>query len=555
MNRLSTTAILLLTVLLTGSSASAEGVISTQPEVSATSETQAGSILETSEIATSATQIDLTDYEEAPATSVNEVIKEESVIDSTKTGDVLEPAEIQNVSATTDNNNNYEVFENNQASDTEKLSDELASGTEGLDRELASGTEELEKEPEVPPEPDPWLEKKSGKPLTTIKTKLEELQKLYNLCFKTIRTAESITDVDVNDRATKENVTLLCDITRQIPFTIYSSTEVFPELLRMHTHAVVTSMKKNIDSLRDEIQESPEEIDALIESFEEKINSFRDVNAVYLQITQDMLASIEQLAKANSVIFRITDIGHTVKKHNTEILELLKQRIDYIKYINEQLPLAIDFAQKQIDYLKETKPELLSIKSKYLSIAKSSIQDFEGIVEDYESKVMANGLDFTSKFKKLDKSVDRLIGKDGFRTPKILKTIKEYEYQPLSDEITPYSAKEELVKTFELFKMTEGNELLIDAIASYTSDASWQSRYEEPVPEKEKDEEELTGKKEKGLKALEKLEKTEKFKKAKSNKSEDKKDEKKKVIRERQNWELLPGERKRRKRGILGLFN
>ena len=34
-----------------------------------------------------------------------------------------------------------------------------------------------------------------------------------------------------------------------------------------------------------------------------------------------------------------------------------------------------------------------------------------------------------------------------------------------------------------------------------------------------------------------------------------KKDEKKKVIRERQNWELLPGERKRRKRGILGLFN
>ena len=217
--------------------------------------------------------------------------------------------------------------------------------------------------------------------------------------------------------------------------------------------------------------------------------------------------------------------------------------------------MAIDFAQKQIDYLKETKPELLSIKSKYLSIAKSSIQDFEGIVEDYESKVMANGLDFTSKFKKLDKSVDRLIGKDGFRTPKILKTIKEYEYQPLSDEITPYSAKEELVKTFELFKMTEGNELLIDAIASYTSDASWQSRYEEPVPEKEKDEEELTGKKEKGLKALEKLEKTEKFKKAKSNKSEDKKDEKKKVIRERQNWELLPGERKRRKRGILGLFN
>ena len=313
------------------------------------------------------------------------------------------------------------------ASSPDKASESIASDALDISEEaensgeIASDTENIKnKKKEAAKPDDSWSEKISGKKLNTLKTKLDELQELYDINWRSYRIAEAINNIERADSPKKRNASLLDDLTRQQLFTVYAVTYVFPELLEIHLQNVAERMKNKADSLVDEIVETEEEAKKIIDSYLVDVNHYRTVNGAYISLVDKAQAVLDSIIKTNTDTANLTGFGYYLKNTNDELLKLVSSQLDSLREVTEQSSFTVDYCRQQAEFVVDSK-ESISIKSKYFAEIRSSFKDLEIFLEKYKSHQEFN-------FHLLSKAINRRyeelvekVGKDEIRVARIRK--------------------------------------------------------------------------------------------------------------------------------------
>ena len=341
--------------------------------------------------------------------------------------------------------------------------------------------EEEEKEEE---EQDFWIEKLSGRHLKELKGKMEELQKLYNTNYRAYRIGEAINSVDRAERQQKRNFTLIQDSTRQLPFSIYAITYIFPELLQIDIQRFNASLLETEKTITDEISETPEEIDKIIHQILNKVCNYDNVANIFSKLITKAEKKINDIKKINIRTYNLNNFGYYIKNTNLPIFDLVNEQLDSMREIIEQLSLAIEYSKKQIDFINKHNHGIAR-KGKYIAEIRSSFKDFEVFLENYEHKQSFNFHLLSKKYSDRFNEVEKLIGDEEIREGRIRKHIKLSKFIPTSKRLGVFNAKDELEKTFDLFELTKIDEQLYQILHPYISDESWNTRYEEPVDESE----------------------------------------------------------------------
>ena len=341
---------------------------------------------------------------------------------------------------------------------------ESASDTAGLDKEL----------------PSPWIEQTSKKQLNRLKTKLENLQKTYNENWVSFCVGECINRINSKNNQQKRNTTFLLDISRQQPFNIYALTCVFPELLRLYTENFAKYLLDQNNSLSDEIAESPEETEKIISQIAEKIACFQKINSAYGENALRAFEAVKALEKANDKIYNIENLGYFIKKTNAEILKLLSEQLESMKEINRQLGLAIEYSQKQLDYINYNSEKPTNIKCYYIAKVMGAFMSLEKFLENYDKKQELNSHYFDQSYRTRHKKLQSMIGKNEAVSKLIERQLKKVEFFAPSRKIASFSAEISLNQVFKLFAFEKVNDRLYKVILPYVSGESWQSRYKAP---------------------------------------------------------------------------
>ena len=166
------------------------------------------------------------------------------------------------------------------------------------DRTLASGTtaEQPKKE-----NPDTfWIEKLSGKRLNTLKISLEELQNIYNKNYRTFCIGEAINNTEKAEPQQNRSNSLLLNISRQQPFSLYAASYIFPELLKINIELFSKSLLETEKNLTDEIEETPEEVNKLITKISEDVQKYKKIEEAYKKLISQSEKVIKNLKKTNN---------------------------------------------------------------------------------------------------------------------------------------------------------------------------------------------------------------------------------------------------------------
>lgn len=377
------------------------------------------------------------------------------------------------------------------ASSPDKASESIASDALDISEEaensgeIASDTENIKnKKKEAAKPDDSWSEKISGKKLNTLKTKLDELQELYDINWRSYRIAEAINNIERADSPKKRNASLLDDLTRQQLFTVYAVTYVFPELLEIHLQNVAERMKNKADSLVDEIVETEEEAKKIIDSYLVDVNHYRTVNGAYISLVDKAQAVLDSIIKTNTDTANLTGFGYYLKNTNDELLKLVSSQLDSLREVTEQSSFTVDYCRQQAEFVVDSK-ESISIKSKYFAEIRSSFKDLEIFLEKYKSHQEFN-------FHLLSKAINRRyeelvekVGKDEIRVARIRKLVNETSFRAVNKSIRVLNTQSDLEDIFEKFGFKEVDSKLFETLLAYVGEENWHCRYKEPVFEEE----------------------------------------------------------------------
>lgn len=349
------------------------------------------------------------------------------------------------------------------------------------DRILASGTtaEQPKKE-----NPDTfWIEKLSGKRLNTLKSSLEELQNIYNKNYRTFCIGEAINNTEKAEPQQNRSNSLLLNISRQQPFSLYAASYIFPELLKTNIELFSKSLLETEKNLTDEIEETPEEVNKLITKISEDVQKYRKVEEAYKKLISQSEKVIKNLKRTNNRLNNLTSLGFYVKKKNGEILEIISKHIDSIGDIANQLEHAVDYSERQITFINQHNHGIAE-KVKYITEIRSSFKDLELFFESLEAKEKFNFYLLDKIYSEYHDHLNQLIGNEEIRSGRINNYIRNRKFVPVHKSIDVFNAKDDLSSIFNLFNLRETDEKLYSVLLPYISDESWHCRYKD---ETEKD--------------------------------------------------------------------
>lgn len=397
--------------------------------------------------------------------------------------------------------NNAITPESGLESELKLNADSAASETSDISNELdeevvenASDTAEVKNpKKQEPKEDNPWAEKVSGKQLNTLKSKLDSLQELYDINWRSYCIAEAINHVERADSPQKRNASLLGDLTRQQLFTAYAVTYVFPELLEIHLQNVSEHLKKKAASLVDEIAETEEETKEIINSFVDDVNHYRTINGAYIALVDKVQTILDSIVKTNTNTANLTGFGYYLKNTNDELLKLVSSQLDALREVTEQSSFTVDYCRQQAEFVAASK-ESISIKSKYFAEIRSSFKDLEIYLEKYKNQQEFNFHQLNRAINDRYNELIEKVGKDEIRVARIRKLVKETSFKPVNKSIQILSTQSDLEDIFEKFGFKEVDTKLFETLLAYVGEENWHCRYKEPVSDEEKEKKKETGK-------------------------------------------------------------
>lgn len=381
----------------------------------------------------------------------------------------------------------------NQNAETIKASD-ISNELDEEVVENASDTAEVKNpKKQEPKEDNPWAEKVSGKQLNTLKAKLDSLQELYDINWRSYCIAEAINHVERADSPQKRNASLLGDLTRQQLFTAYAVTYVFPELLEIHLQNVSEHLKKKAASLVDEIAETEEETKEIINSYVDDVNHYRTINGAYIALVDKVQTILDSIVKTNTNTANLTGFGYYLKNTNDELLKLVSSQLDALREVTEQSSFTVDYCRQQAEFVAASK-ESISIKSKYFAEIRSSFKDLEIYLEKYKNQQEFNFHQLNRAINDRYNELIEKVGKDEIRVARIRKLVKETSFKPVNKSIQILSTQSDLEDIFEKFGFKEVDTKLFETLLAYVGEENWHCRYKEPVSDEEKEKKKETGK-------------------------------------------------------------
>ena len=409
------------------------------------------------------------------------------------------------------NSNLYQVSEAETepviASETFLSQNEVAEPTTEESKSISSNIPEtneeetLEEEDNIEPAPkaieenpkNNWLEKSTGKQLNNLKTRLENLQDLYNTNYRAFRIGDAINSFEKTDSQKKRNNALMLDITKQQTFSIYASTYVFPELLKTNierNNLILLNIEKE---LTDEIKDTTEEVDSQINKISNILKRYESIHKAYEDFTEKTARILKNLEKTNSRTNDLTKFGYYIKNTNNAIIDLINTELSYLSELVEQLKFSIEYSKEQIKYIN-THNHSIAVKCKYIAEIRSSFKDYEKVIESYETKQEYNLHLLLTQYTKRHDKIKSLIGTEEIREGHIKKHIKNSKYFPESKKVALFNATEDLTKIFELFELSEIDSELYEQLLVYISDKDWYCRYKEEETDENKKETDKTDK-------------------------------------------------------------
>ena len=376
----------------------------------------------------------------------------------------------------------HDFVSNSEVLTTEEA--EVITKTEPIDfkdnyqdnNRIASGTTAETKKKEDPE--SFWIEKLSGKKLNTLKSNLEELQTIYNKNYRTFCIGEAINNTEKAEAQQNRNNSLLLNISRQQPFSLYAASYIFPELLKINIKLLVGRLFETEKNLTDEITETPEEINNLIIKISENIQKYKRVEEAYIKLISKLEDNIINLKKTNSRLNNLTSLGFYVKKKNEEILNILSKQIDSIGDLTNQLEYVIVYSEKQINFINQHNHGIAE-KVKYITEIRSSFKDFELFFDRVEAKEQYNFHQLNKVYTEFHDKIKLSIGNEEIRSGRINNYIRNSSFVPLHKSVDIFNAKDDLNDIFNLLGFTETDEKLYSVLLPYISDESWHSRYKD----------------------------------------------------------------------------
>lgn len=323
-----------------------------------------------------------------------------------------------------------------------------------------------------------WIEKLSGKRLNTLKSNLEELQNIYNQNYKSFCIGEAINNTDKAESQQKRNTNLVLNVSRQSPFSIYAASYIFPELIKLNIQRFNTRLLETEKNLTDEISETPEEINKIINTISDDIHKYKSISEALHKLTIKAEKNIESIQRLNTKPHDLTNLGFYVKKTNDEIINIISKQTNSLSDITNQLEYAIDYSEKQISFINQHNHSIVE-KVKYFSEIRSSFKDLELFMERLETKEKYNFHLFNKVFSEFHDNLKQQIGKDEIRSSRINAFIKNYKFSPVHKSVDNFNAKDDLNNIFNLLGLIETDEKLYSVLLPYISDESWQCRYKE----------------------------------------------------------------------------
>jgi hypothetical protein len=330
-----------------------------------------------------------------------------------------------------------------------------------------------------------WVESHSGTKLNGLKSCLEELQNTYNINYRAFCIGNAINNTDKAESQQKRNAETLLNINRQSPFSINAAYYIFPEFLKLKLQAFSFYLLETEKKLTDEISETPEEINKIIDNLSDEISKYTLISSNYKKIVSKIQNHLKYLRKINTKPNNLTSFGVSLKKNNNEILNIADKQSDYMAEIVEQLDLAIDYCEKQIKFIKQHNHSI-SLKVKYIAEIRSSFKDLENFLENYENKQKYETNLLINIYTEFHKNLKESIGNEEIRSGRIKSFIRKSDFIPIPKTFENYNAKSDLEGIFSLFDLTEIDQPLYSTLLPYINGESWQSRYKEE--EKKKDE-------------------------------------------------------------------
>ncbi len=243
----------------------------------------------------------------APASETFLLDKEESTAEVKL--ESSETSENSEISKTT------EVTEITESSDSSEKLDKVDESIEDIQKEKETednqedDNKKIPEKKEEPKEKNNWLEKSSGKQLNALKSRLNNLQNIYNVNYRTFRTANAINSFEKADNHKKRNNAYLLDLTKQIPFTIYASSYIFPELIKLNIEKFNSYLLDVEKTITDEIKDTPEEIEKLIENISKSVDNYLLISDFYEKLALRNQAKLDELNKINTRNNNLTPNG------------------------------------------------------------------------------------------------------------------------------------------------------------------------------------------------------------------------------------------------------
>ena len=323
-----------------------------------------------------------------------------------------------------------------------------------------------------------WIEKISGKKLNALKNSLEELQNIYNNNYRTFCTGEAINSTEKAENQKKRNTSLLLNINRESPFSIYATSYIFHELIKLNIQSFNKNLLEIEKNLTDEVSETPEEINKIINKLSDEIQSYKNITEIFQKLVLKTNRNINSLKKANFKHYNLTNLGFYVKKINIEIFDIISKQTDFICDITNQLDYAIDYSEKQIKFINQHKQGIAE-KVKYITEIRSCFKDLELFIERLETKEKYNFYLMNKIYSEYAQSIKQLIGNEEIKSGRISTLIKRSRFTQIPNSIVSFSAKDDLNKTFIQLGLAKRNEKLFSVLLNYICDENWHSQYKE----------------------------------------------------------------------------
>ena len=360
----------------------------------------------------------------------------------------------------------------------------ISEATDNIDTceeylDTASQSAELEKAlKDNSKEENSWAEKVTGKQLNTLKCQLEKLQELYNTGWRSYTLSEAINYVEKADIHKKRNNTMLNNLFLQQPLTVYASTFVFPEMFEHYLEFWLEEQQKRTASLVDEIVETYSEQQSILNTYALEIAKLRDSNEYYKTLVEKAQQKLDSMKKNNSVA-NLTSLGYYVKNTNIELLNHIDQQIEDLRYITEELDMAVEYCEQYCDFIRDEKISIAT-KSKYFAEIRGSIKDILNKFKSYKYKQEFRLHKMENLYNhRYEKFIER-VGKEEIRSSRVGKQLRSITFSSVKEPLDRFDAHKDLECVFQHFGFKEADTDLFECLKPYVSGESWHPRYKEP---------------------------------------------------------------------------